>query len=75
MSLADRVVRIVGTTTRPDEAWMLQVGRSLSDCESGALRSNQYLIVDRDTKYTAQFRRLIRDGGTKVSRLPRGRQI
>ena len=30
----------------------------------------KYLIIDRDTKYTDQFRRLIRDGGTKVIRLP-----
>lgn len=66
MSLADRVVAIVGITTRPDETWMLQVGRNLTDCESGALRAKQYLIIDRDSKYTAQFRRLIRDNGTKV---------
>src|SRR4029450_247783 len=48
----------------------LQVGRSLTDCESSALRSNQYLIIDRDSKYTDQFRRLIRDSGTEVIRLP-----
>ena len=50
---------------------MLQAGRrNLTDCESGALRAKQYLIIDRDSKYTAQFRRLIRDNGTKVIRLP-----
>jgi putative transposase len=70
MSLVDRVVTIVGITARPDEAWILQAGRNLTDMERGALRVKQYLIIDRDTKYTAQFRRLIRDGGTKVIRLP-----
>ena len=70
MSLADRVVRMVGITTRPDEAWMLEIARSLTDCESGALRARQYLIIDRDSKYTAQFRRLIRDSGANVIRLP-----
>jgi hypothetical protein len=70
ISLVDRVVAIVGITTRPDEAWMLQVGRNLTDCDSGALRSKQYLIIDRDSKYSQQFRRLIRDSGTKVIRLP-----
>jgi len=45
MGLAERVVRMVGITTRPDEAWMLQIGRSLTDCESGALRSKHYLII------------------------------
>jgi transposase InsO family protein len=70
MSLADRVVAIAGITTRPDEAWMLQVGRNLTDLETGVLRSKQYLIIDRDSKYSAQFRRLLQDGGTKVIRLP-----
>jgi transposase InsO family protein len=70
ISLADRVVDIVGITTRPDEAWMLQVGRNLIDSESGAMRGKGYLILDRDTKYTDQFRRLIRGSGTNVIRLP-----
>src|SRR6266700_3571423 len=70
ISLADRVVDIVGITTRPDEAWMLQAARNLIDSESGAMRGKGYLILDRDTKYTDQFRRLIRGSGTKVIRLP-----
>ena len=70
ISLADRVVDIVGITTRPDEAWMLQAGRNLTDAESGAMRGKGYLILDRDTKYTDQFRRLIRGSGTNVIRLP-----
>ena len=70
MSLADRVVAIAGITTRPDEAWMLQVGRNLTDSEAGVLRSTRYLIIDRDSKYSSQFRRLIRDSGTRVIRLP-----
>jgi transposase InsO family protein len=70
ISLADRVVRIAGITTQPDEAWMLQVARNLVDEEAGVLHSKRYLIIDRDTKYSDQFRRLIRDNGTKVIRLP-----
>jgi putative transposase len=70
ISFADRVVSIAGITTRPDEAWMLQVARNLTDSPAGALHSKRYLIIDRDTKYSAQFRRLIRDNGTKVIRLP-----
>jgi putative transposase len=70
ISLADRVVDIAGITTRPDEAWMLQAGRNLIDSESGAMRWKGYLILDRDTKYTDQFRRLIRGSGTNVIRLP-----
>jgi len=70
ISIADRVVHIAGITTRPDEAWMLQVGRNLIDVESGALASKRYLIVDRDTKYTQQFRRLVEESGMEVIRLP-----
>jgi putative transposase len=70
INLADWVVDIVGITTRPDEAWMLQAGRNLIDSESGAMRGKGYLILDRDTKYTDQFRRLIRHSGTNVIRVP-----
>jgi transposase InsO family protein len=38
--------------------------------ESGALLAKQYLITDRDTKYTEAFRRLLSDSGTAVIRLP-----
>src|ERR1700730_16657003 len=41
ISLCDRVVQIAGITTRPDEAWMLQVGRNLTDWQAGALRSKR----------------------------------
>jgi transposase InsO family protein len=70
ISLADRVVHIAGITTRPDESWMLQIGRNLTDAQAGALYAKRYLILDRDSKYSEQFRRLIRDSGTKVIRLP-----
>jgi transposase InsO family protein len=42
----------------------------LRDWQASVLHSKRYLIIDRDTKYSAQFRRLIRDNGTKVIRLP-----
>jgi transposase InsO family protein len=70
ISLTDRVVKVAGITTRPDEAWMLQMARNLTDWEEGALHAKQYLIIDRDNKYSALFRRMIRDQGTKVIRLP-----
>src|ERR1700730_1680115 len=70
ISLVDRVVDIVGITTRPDERWMLQVGRNLIDAESGAMSGKGDLILDRDTKYTNQSQGLIRGSGTNVIRLP-----
>jgi transposase InsO family protein len=51
-------------------SWMLQIGRNVTDAQSGALHAKRYLIIDRDTKYSQQFRRLIQDNGTNVIRLP-----
>lgn len=70
ISLADRVVTIAGITTRPDECWMLQMGRNLTDAQSGALHAKRYFLIDRDCKYSKQFRQLVQDSGTKVIRLP-----
>jgi len=70
ISLADRVVNIAGITTRPDESWMLQIARNVTDAQSGALYAKRYLIIDRDIKYSEQFQGLIGDSGTKVIRLP-----
>jgi hypothetical protein len=66
ISLADRVVHIAGITTRPDESWMLQIARNITDAQSGALHAKRYLTIDRDTKYSKQFRRLVQDSGTNV---------
>jgi transposase InsO family protein len=49
---------------------MLQIARNETDSAAGALHSKRYLIIDRDTKYSEQFRRLMRGNGTKVIRLP-----
>jgi len=70
ISVAARAVYIAGITTRPDEAWMLQMGRNLMEEEGGALALKRYLIIDRDTKYTRQFRRLVEQSGTEIIRLP-----
>jgi putative transposase len=70
IELAKRIVHIVDITTRPNEAWMLQVGRNLTDVVAGALTGKSHLVVDRDAKYSRQFRRLIAESGTAVIRLP-----
>ena len=49
---------------------MLQVSSNLTDVDYGALNGRSHLIIDRDTKYTAQFRRLIPEPKTAVIRPP-----
>ena len=49
---------------------MLQVARNLTGVYEAFLDASRYLICDRDTKYTTQFRRLFREHGVKTIRLP-----
>jgi transposase InsO family protein len=63
---ASRVVEIVGVTANPDAAFMAQVARNLTDRIDGFLRDRRYVILDRDTKFTEQFRRILGDAGIEV---------
>jgi putative transposase len=56
LDLASRTVKIAGITSRPDEAWMMQMARNLTDAEEAFLRRTRFLIMDRDTKYSEAFR-------------------
>ena len=49
---------------------MVQVARNLTDKFGGFLMGKRHLILDRDTKYTVRFRRLIAESKTAVIRLP-----
>ena len=54
---ATRVVEVAGITTRPNGEFMAQVARNLTDSVDGFLRDKRFLILDRDSKFTEQFRR------------------
>jgi len=56
MRLKTRCVHIAGVTTAPNGAYMKQVARNLTDVSDGFLLNSRYLIMDRDTKYTEDFR-------------------
>jgi putative transposase len=49
---------------------MMQMGRNLQDVFDGALAGQGYLIIDRDTKYCAEFRQMLAREGIQVIRLP-----
>ncbi len=49
---------------------MMQVGRNLTDPVDGFLLGKRFLILDRDKKFTSDFRDLIEEAGTDVIRLP-----
>jgi transposase InsO family protein len=63
-------VRIAGITTNPTEAWMLQLARNACDVEDGVLSSGRKLLIDRDAKYSSDWRSFIEEQGVEVIRLP-----
>ncbi len=68
--LLTRRVQIAGTTPQPASAFMMQVGRNLTDPFDGFLVGKRFLIMDRDPKYTKEFRELLKEAGTQIVRLP-----
>jgi hypothetical protein len=59
---------LAGVTAHPDSAWVTQQARNLSFCERSPLRSKQYLIRDRDAKFTGSFDEVFRTEGVAVIR-------
>jgi transposase InsO family protein len=70
IELASRRIEIAGITPGPNEAWMMQTGRNLTDPIDGFLAEKQLLILDRDSKYCSAFQRLLKTSGITVVRLP-----
>ena len=70
MELATRRVHLAGLTPNPDEAWMLQVARNVTDAEEGFLRGKKYLLMDRDGKFSEAFRATLEQAGVEAVRLP-----
>ena len=46
------------------------IGRNLTDPLHGSLAGKRFLILDRDSKFSAAFRNLLLDAGVEVVRLP-----
>jgi len=70
MELATRGVYFAGSTTNPDELQMLQMARNLSDAEDGFQRRKKFLMMDRDARFSEEFRATLEQVGIEVVRLP-----
>ena len=46
------------------------MARELTNWQDGFLNGKKYLLMDRDTKFTAEFRQIIEDAGTECVLLP-----
>ncbi len=62
---ATRAVHIAGTTMNPDAKFMAQAARSLTDEVDGFLKGRRHLIIDRDCKFTAEFKRILKQTGDR----------
>jgi len=70
MELSTRRVHIAGISSNPNEAFVMQCARQLTDHCDGFLLGKRYLIHDRDTKFTQAFDQLLRDSGVEPIVLP-----
>jgi transposase InsO family protein len=65
--LASRRVQILGSTRHPDEAFMRQVGRTLTMADAEPYR---LLICDRDAKWSGPVRECLREVGIRIVQTP-----
>ena len=70
IELPTRAVRIAGITTNPAEAWMLQMARDVCDVDDGVLSEGRKLLIDRDAKYSGDWRAFLKEPGVEIIRLP-----
>jgi len=70
MRIGSRRVHLAGCTTSPDGLWMKQVARNLTNCEDGFLNGSRHLLLDRDTKFTAEFQGILKQSGVEAVLLP-----
>ena len=71
MRLATRQVCFLGCTPNPARAWMAQMARNLTDAFDGFLRAPvRYVLLDRDTKFTAEFQATLRAADVTPVLLP-----
>jgi putative transposase len=60
MEVATRRVHFAGCTPNPDDRWMMQIARNLTDAEDGFLQGKRYVLMDRDSKFSLAFRAILK---------------
>jgi putative transposase len=70
IGLATRRVKILGIVPEPDGRWMEQVARNPTDGIDGFLTGKRYMIIDRDSRFTKEFRSILNVSGVKIIRTP-----
>ena len=70
--LGTRKVYIGGITPNPDQRWIAQIVRNITDIDDSVLLQNncKYLIHDRDSKFCEHFDSLLRSVKIEPVKLP-----
>jgi putative transposase len=70
LQLKTRRVHIATPTPNPDRFFMKQVALDLAAFDTSFLKVFSHLILDRDSKYTDEFREILKENGTDVVPIP-----
>ena len=70
IELHSRRVRIVGSTPNPNEAFMRQMVRAVTDASDGVLGDRRILICDRDWKWSTDVQDLLEAAGVRTIQIP-----
>jgi transposase InsO family protein len=70
MELKTRRIHFAGCTVHPNEVWMKQIARNLTDMYDGFLNDKRYLLMDRDSKFSESFRQFLDCEDVECVRLP-----
>jgi len=70
IELQSRRVHVVGSTRHPDEAFIVQAMRHLTDEVAGVLGRGRVLICDRDQKWSRAALEFLSREGVRIVRTP-----
>ena len=70
MELKTMRVEVSGITPNPDGNFMRQIARNLTDPADGFLTSKRFVILDRDGKFTDDFKAILKAEGSEVVHCP-----
>jgi len=70
IELHTRRVHVLGSTPYPDEAFVIQTMRQLTDHVEGGLRTRSILICDRDRKWSAAVQHFLTAAGVRIVQTP-----
>ena len=70
IELHTRRVHVLGSTPYPDEAFVIQTMRHLTDPVEGVIRAHSILICDRDRKWSVAVQHFLKTAGVRIVPTP-----